>query len=92
MATKEKKHEEKQDHFDTICGILLALFAAVLAVAGLGGGNTAKGQMVAQTEKGSAYEWYNSKSIKQSLARGQLDSLESMLKAGVIAKSAGEIR
>jgi hypothetical protein len=87
MATKEKKIENSQDHFDTICGILLALFAAVLAVAGLGGGNTGKGQMVAQTEKGSAYEWYNSKSIKGSLAKGQLDSLESMLKAGIIAKA-----
>jgi hypothetical protein len=87
MAAKEKKREEKQDHFDTVCGILLALFAAVLAVSGLGGGNTAKGQMVAQTEKGSAYQWYNSKSIKQNLSKGQLDSLESMLKSGVVAKT-----
>jgi hypothetical protein len=85
MAKDKPKKEEKDDKFELVCGIILALFAAVLALAGLGGNNTGKGQMVAQTEKGSAYEWYNSKSIKQSLVKGQLDSLELAMKSGAIS-------
>jgi hypothetical protein len=86
---KDKTDEEKestQNRYEAICGIIIAVFAAILALAGLGGNNTGKGQMVAQTEKGSAYEWYNAKSIKQSLVYGQKDMLESLLKSGSLSK------
>jgi hypothetical protein len=86
MAKKEIKKNGFKINFETTCGIILAMFAAILAVAGLGGNNTGKGQMLAQTEKGSSYEWYNSKSLKMNLTKGQLDTLESLLKSGSISK------
>lgn len=73
------------DRFDIKCGVTLAVFASVLAIMELGGSYADYGMEYAQAEKVNAYAWYNSKSIKQNLAEGQRDSLESLLAAGVVS-------
>lgn len=81
----EEKETPAEDRFDMKCGVTLAVFASVLAIMELGGSYSDYGMNYAQAEKVNAYAWYNSKSIKQNLAEGQRDTLESLLAAGVIS-------
>lgn len=81
----EEKETPAEDRFDMKCGVTLAIFASVLAIMELGGSYSDYGMNYAQAEKVNAYAWYNSKSIKQNLAEGQRDTLESLLAAGVIS-------
>lgn len=87
MADEEenKKESSADDRFDMRCGVMLAIFASILALMELGGSYSDYGMNYAQAEKVNAYAWYNSKSIKQNLAEGQRDTLESLLAAGVIS-------
>jgi hypothetical protein len=76
--------EARDRKFEITCGITLAFLAAVLAVANLAAGRYEGNMMVAVNEQASAYSWYSSKSIKQTLIEGQHDLIESLLLAGSI--------
>jgi hypothetical protein len=76
--------EKENKTFEIVCGITLALFAAILAVTDLGGGKFGDDEMIAHNEKANAYQWYNSKSIKQNLAEGQRDILKALVVSGTI--------
>lgn len=84
---KIDQNEEKARKFEMLCGLVLAIFAAILAISGLGGDNCDKGRMSNLVESNNAYSWYQSKSIKLNLAKGQRDTIKSLLDAGVIAKT-----
>jgi hypothetical protein len=77
--------EKADDRFDMKVGVTLAIFASVLAIMELGGSYAEFGMNYAQAEKANAFAWYNSKGIKQNLAEGQRDTLDSLLAAGVIS-------
>ena len=70
--------------FESICGITIAIFAAVLAINELGAGKFGDDEILGANERASAYAWYQSKSIKESLAEGQRDLLQSLMKSGAI--------
>jgi hypothetical protein len=70
--------------FETWCGVVIALFAAVLAITDLGGGKYGDDELIAHNEKGSAYLWYQSKGIKETLVEGQRDTLQALMTAGSI--------
>jgi Domain of unknown function (DUF4337) len=79
--------EETKDgkrHFETWCGLVIALFAAVLAITDLGAGKYGDDELIAHNEKGSAYLWYQSKGIKETLVEGQRDTLKALVEAGSI--------
>lgn len=78
------------NRFEMKCGVMLAIFASILAILELGGAQSEYGMNIAYAEKVNAYAWYNSKSIKQTLIEGQRDSLASLLAAGVINKDHAE--
>lgn len=84
-AQKEVEEKQKQ-RFETLFGLALALFAAVLAVNDLAGGKYGDDELKMTTEKTSAYLWYQSKGIKESLAEGQRDTLNALLASGAIDK------
>ena len=71
-------------HFETWCGVVIAVFAAVLAIADLGAGKYGDDELIAHNEKGSAYLWYQSKGIKETLVEGQRDTLKALVDAGSI--------
>lgn len=77
--------EDSGKGFEMLTGLTLAVLAAVLAVTDLGGGRFGDDELIAHNEKSSAFQWYSSKGIKQSLTEGQIDTLEVLLKAGSIA-------
>jgi hypothetical protein len=75
--------------FELLAGLTLAVFAAVLAVVDLGGGKYGDDEIIGTNEKASLYQWYQSKSIKQSVAEQQGSLLTALLEAGAVAP-AGE--
>lgn len=76
--------EEGGKSFEVICGVLIALFAAVLAITDLGAGKYGDDELIAHNEKGSAYLWYQSKGIKETLVEGQRDTLQALVLADAI--------
>lgn len=80
----EAESEKRGSRFEALCGILIALFAAVLAVTDLGAGKYGDDELIAHNEKNNAYLWYQSKGIKETLVEGQRDTLQSLVAAGSI--------
>ena len=76
--------EDGKKRFETWCGLVIALFAAVLAITDLGGGKYGDDELIAHNEKGGAYLWYQSKGIKETLVEGQRDTLKALVEAGSI--------
>lgn len=70
--------------FEIVCGVLIALFAAVLAITDLGAGKYGDDELIAHNEKGEAYLWYQSKGIKETLVEGQRDTLQALVAADAI--------
>lgn len=79
--------EGKGRKLELLIGLVLAVFAAALAVCDLGGGKYGDEEMIAIQKQTEAYNWYQSKSIKQSLVEGQRDFLGALLKAHSITES-----
>lgn len=77
-------NESGSKSFETWCGVVIALFAAVLAITDLGGGKYGDDELIAHNEKGGAYLWYQSKGIKETLVEGQRDTLRALVEAGSI--------
>lgn len=76
--------DEKGRRFEIWCGLVLALFAAVLAVTDLGAGKYGDDELIAHNQKSGAYLWYQSKGIKETLVEGQRDTLKALVEAGSI--------
>src|SRR5262245_11286417 len=70
--------------FETICGVFIALFAAMLAITDLGAGKYGDDELISHNEKNGAYLWYQSKGIKETLVEGQRDTLQALVSAGSI--------
>jgi len=78
--------EEKNPRFELLCGVSIAIIAAILAIADLGAGKFGDDELIAHNQKNNAYLWYQSKGIKETLVEGQRDTLQALLSAGSIAK------
>lgn len=77
--------EEQDDkRFEVLCGVTLAVLAAILAVVDLGGGKYGGDELIAINEKASAYAWYSSKGVKETLVEGQRDTLKLLLESGAL--------
>ena len=76
--------EEKGNRFEGWCGLVLAVFAAVLAVTDLGAGKYGDDELIAHNQKNGSYLWYQSKGIKETLVEGQRDTLKALVQAGSI--------
>lgn len=83
-STPAEAEEKKDNRFEMWCGLVLALFAAVLAITDLGAGKYGDDELIAHNEKNGAYLWYQSKGIKETLVEGQRDTLKALVQAGSI--------
>ncbi len=91
-ADPKAKRDSSEDRFEVICGVLLAIFAAILAWAEVGGSNVAEDRSLSSDSQTSAYAWYQSKGIKEALTEGQRNTLAGLLSAGSFpAEQAPEI-
>ncbi|WP_374691589.1 DUF4337 domain-containing protein [Accumulibacter sp.] len=75
---------EKSSTFEMLCGLTLAVLAAVLAINELGAGKYGDDEIIAHNQKANAFDWYQAKGIKQSLVEGQRDILRILLESRVI--------
>ncbi len=82
---EEQIADPKTKSKELLFGLLIAFFAALLAVADLGGSKFSDDQMVAVNEKSSAYQWYQAKSIKQTMTEGEMNMLNSLIDAKALA-------
>jgi hypothetical protein len=82
----EEKEEKKSNKMETWCGLLLGVFAAIMAIANLGGGKYGGDEMTGVNEKNSTFSWYQAKGIKQNLAENERDLLKSLIASGIISK------
>lgn len=80
--------EEKNPNFEIRCGVVIAVFAAIMAVSDLVAGKYGDDEIIGTNEKAAAYMWYQSKSVKETLVEGEKSLLESLKKAGAIKPSA----
>lgn len=76
--------EPPQQRYEVFFGLALAVFAAVLALNELAGGKYGDDELRMASERTSAYLWYQSKGIKESLAEGQRDLLRALTTGGAI--------
>ena len=80
--------EEKSSSFEARCGVIMAVFAAIMAVNDLVAGKYGDDEIIGTNEKAAAYMWYQSKSIKETLVDGERSLLESLHDAGAIKPGA----
>lgn len=70
--------------FEVICGIVIAVLAAVLAVNDLGAGKFGNDELIAHNQKNNAFLWYQTKGIKETLVEEQRNTLQALVAAGSI--------
>lgn len=83
--THEQASHSGENFWDLLFGGSIALIAAFLAINDLGGGKYGDDELQLANDKTSAYTWYQSKGIKESLAEGQRDLGKMLLSSGSIA-------
>ncbi len=85
MSTEVPESDSHEHHWEMRFGITLAIFAAALAINDLWAGKFGDDEIKETNEKSNAYMWYQSKGIKETLAEGQRDLIQTLLKSESIA-------
>lgn len=76
--------ENFDKNFEVRCGVVIAIFAAIMAVSDLVAGKFGDDEIIGANDKAAAYMWYQSKSIKETLVEGEKSLLQSLKQAGAI--------
>ncbi len=76
--------EENSNKFELMCGVTLAILATLLSVIDLGAGKYGDDEIIAINEKSAAYQWYQSKSIKETSVEAQHDLVKTLVEGGVV--------
>jgi len=85
MSENENQRDVKESSgFEVLCGLTLAVLAAVLAITDIGGGRFGDDEIIAHNQKTNAFNWYQAKAVKESLIVGQRDMLKVMMDSGAI--------
>ncbi len=89
MLPNQKKGDTIQvsvasEKAEAIGGVLIAVFAALMAISQLVNGELEEEMMIAHNKVVNYSSWYQSKSIKQSLKEGELNYLQTLLSTGMI--------
>jgi hypothetical protein len=71
---------------EAIGGVLIALFAALMAISQMVNGELEEEMMIAHNNVVSYSSWYQSKSIKESLKESELDYLVALIESGIVTE------
>ena len=71
---------------EAIGGVLIALFAALMAISQMVNGELEEEMMIAHNNVVSYSNWYQSKSIKESLKESELDYLSTLIESGIVTE------
>ena len=69
---------------EAISGVLIALFASLMAISQMVNGELEEEMMIAHNNVVSYSNWYQSKSIKESLKESELDYLTALISSGIV--------
>lgn len=69
---------------EAIGGVLIAFFAALMAISQMVNGELEEEMMIAHNRVVNYSSWYQSKSIKESLKESELNYLETLLNSGLV--------
>ena len=75
---------DSDNKFEMMCGLTLAIFAALMAVSDLFAGKYGADEIKKTNNKAAAYMWYQSKSIRTSMVEGQRDLLKTLAESGAL--------
>lgn len=84
MELNEEGAAPETKNLELFIGVVIAIFAAVLAINDLGAGRYGDDEMIAHNNQTKMYNWYQAKSIKETLYEGQLDLLNTLEKTNSI--------
>ena len=79
---------DSDKRFETLCSVTLAVLATLLSIIDLAAGKYGDDELIAINEKAGAFQWYQSKSIKEAVVEQQIGLLQALTKAGAIQTSA----
>jgi len=90
-------HEEKAEHeaderFRNKAALLIAILAAILAIAGLGGGNATDDMIGSNIRASDTWAFYQAKNIRQTMYEIAADDLQSMVAGAAPAQRAAAER
>lgn len=71
---------------EAIGGVLIAFFAALMAISQMVNGELEEEMMIAHNRVVNYSSWYQSKSIKESLKESELNYLETLLNSGLVSE------
>ncbi len=89
---KNKKDEETvevsvaSEKAEAIGGVLIAVFAALMAIAQLVNGELEEEMMIAHNKVVNYSNWYQSKTIKESLKESEVDYLQTLMNTDMISE------
>ncbi|NHF59361.1 DUF4337 domain-containing protein [Flavobacteriaceae bacterium TP-CH-4] len=69
---------------EAIGGVLIAIFAALMAISQLVNGELEEEMMIAHNKVVNYSSWYQSKSIKESLKESELDYLQTLISTDIV--------
>ncbi len=95
MANNNQKHEMvsvsvASERAEAVGGVLIAFFAALMAIAQMVNGELEEEMMIAHNKVVNYSSWYQSKSIKQSLKESELDYLQALLHTDIVLENKQE--
>ena len=82
---EERAENEAEEKFRNRAALLIAIFAMLLAVGSLGGGNVAEDMIHANIKASDTWAFYQAKNVRQTLYRIEAEKLKASLAAGIIA-------
>lgn len=69
----------EDNRFEMKCGIVIAIFAAIMAVSDMFAGKYGEDEIKYINEKSSSYMWYQAKSIRETVVEGQRDLINTLV-------------
>lgn len=71
--------EIAENRFEIKCGIVIAVFAAIMALSDMFAGKYGEDEIKFINEKSSSYMWYQAKSIRETVVEGQRDLINTLI-------------
>jgi len=70
--------------FEVMCGVTIAVFAALLAITDIGARHFSDDELIANNEKATAYQWYQAKTVRETIVESEGDTINLLIEAGVV--------
>lgn len=83
-STSVSAQSKAARRIETLSGILIAFFAAILAVNDLGSGKFGDDELISHNQKNNTYLWFQTKGVKETLVEEQRHTLQALLAAGTV--------